>query len=51
MRSIEETSEHKAILGHLMLTAVKVAKAAGLDKGYRTLVNNGCAGVKPHQEG
>lgn len=38
-------------MGHLMVTAVNLAKIVGLEKGYRTLVNNGCAGVKPHQEG
>lgn len=49
MRNLEQ--EHKSLMGHLMVTAVNVAKVVGLEKGYRTLVNNGCAGVKPHQEG
>ncbi|MEM6447658.1 MAG: histidine triad nucleotide-binding protein [Cyanobacteria bacterium P01_D01_bin.123] len=29
------------LLGHLLLTAQKVAKEAGLDHGYRLVINNG----------
>lgn len=36
----------KEILGHLMLTAAKVAELEGLDKGYRVLVNNGKEGLQ-----
>jgi len=34
------------ILGHLMLTARKVAKEQGLIKGYRVVVNNGVEGAQ-----
>ncbi len=33
--------EDQALLGHLLLTAQKVAHQAGLDKGYRLVINNG----------
>jgi histidine triad (HIT) family protein len=33
--------EHEALLGHLLLTAQRVAAAAGLDKGYRLVINDG----------
>jgi histidine triad (HIT) family protein len=32
---------HQAILGHLLLTAKKVAAEQGLDKGYRLVINEG----------
>merc|ERR1712053_38958 len=34
------------LLGHLMLTARKVAKEQGLDKGYRLVINNGVEGCQ-----
>jgi histidine triad (HIT) family protein len=33
--------EHEALLGRLLLTAQRVAAAAGLDKGYRLVINDG----------
>jgi histidine triad (HIT) family protein len=51
MRDVKETPEHTALMGHLLLTAANVAKKIGLEKGFRTLVNNGCAGTKDHQVG
>jgi histidine triad (HIT) family protein len=35
----EET--HAALLGHLMGTAARVARSAGLDRGYRVVINTG----------
>ena len=35
------TPEDQALLGHLLLTIKKVAKQAGLSKGYRVVLNNG----------
>ena len=34
-------SEDQALLGHLLLTAPKIAAQAGLGKGYRLVINNG----------
>jgi len=34
------------LLGHLMLTARKVAKEQGLEKGYRVVINNGVEGAQ-----
>jgi histidine triad (HIT) family protein len=36
--------EDQAILGHLLLTAQKVAAEAGLNNGYRVVINNGADG-------
>jgi histidine triad (HIT) family protein len=38
-----ESSDH-ALLGHLMLTAKRVADQAGLTRGYRLVVNTGADG-------
>merc|ERR1719435_778727 len=39
---IEDAEDEDAeLLGHLLLTAKKVAKEQGLDKGYRVVINNG----------
>jgi histidine triad (HIT) family protein len=39
---IEEAEDGDAeLLGHLLLTAKKVAKEQGLAKGYRLVINNG----------
>lgn len=38
--------DDQQILGHLMLTATKVAQIEGLDKGYRVLINNGPEGLQ-----
>lgn len=35
---------HGALLGHLMLTAAKVAEQAGLAKGFRIVANTGADG-------
>jgi histidine triad (HIT) family protein len=35
---------HEALLGHLMLTAAKVADQEGLAKGFRIVANNGADG-------
>lgn len=34
-------NEDQALLGHLLLTAKKVANQLGLDNGYRTVINCG----------
>jgi histidine triad (HIT) family protein len=36
--------EHETLLGHLLLTAAEVARAQGLDDGYRLVVNTGVDG-------
>jgi histidine triad (HIT) family protein len=36
--------DDQAILGHLLLTAQKVAAEAGLNNGYRVVINNGADG-------
>jgi histidine triad (HIT) family protein len=37
----DATPEDQALLGHLMLTAKKVADQLGLDNGYRVVINTG----------
>lgn len=34
-------SEDHALMGHLLLTAKRVAEQVGLDNGYRLVINNG----------
>ncbi|MFN6561210.1 MAG: histidine triad nucleotide-binding protein [Nostoc sp. ChiSLP01] len=34
-------SQHHALLGHLLLTAKRVAEEAGLKNGYRVVINTG----------
>jgi histidine triad (HIT) family protein len=34
-------SEDHALMGHLLLTAKRVAQQAGLENGYRLVINNG----------
>ena len=34
-------AEHAALLGHLMAKAAEVARGAGLDRGYRVVINTG----------
>lgn len=36
--------EDLELLGHLLLTVKKVARKAGLSKGYRVVINNGADG-------
>jgi len=33
--------EHPALLGHLLWAAAEIARAKGLSKGYRAVINNG----------
>ena len=40
-RLVDANEEDQAILGHLMITAGKVARAAGVDEAFRLIVNNG----------
>lgn len=40
-RLSEAQSQDHAILGHLLLTAKRVAAEAGLDNGYRIVINDG----------
>jgi histidine triad (HIT) family protein len=37
----EAESEDHALMGHLLLTAKRVAEQLGLTKGYRIVINNG----------
>lgn len=37
-------SDDKALMGHMMLTIPKVAKQAGLEAGYRTIINTNAGG-------
>jgi histidine triad (HIT) family protein len=37
-------SEDHALMGHLLLTAKRVAEQAGLENGYRLVINNGSDG-------
>lgn len=37
-------SEDHALMGHLLLTAKRVAQQVGLDNGYRLVINNGADG-------
>ncbi|MEA5516402.1 histidine triad nucleotide-binding protein [Nodularia sp. UHCC 0506] len=37
-------SQDQALLGHLLLTAQSVAAEAGLNNGYRVVINNGADG-------
>ena len=40
----EAQAEDQELLGHLLLTAQKVASEAGLTNGYRLVINNGSDG-------
>ena len=37
-------SEDHALMGHLLLTAKRVAEQVGLENGYRLVINNGADG-------
>jgi histidine triad (HIT) family protein len=43
-------SHNHALMGHLLLTAKRVAEQAGLNEGYRVVINNGADGGQtvPH---
>lgn len=36
--------EHASLLGHMVATAAEVARRAGLDRGYRIVINTGSDG-------
>lgn len=40
-RLADAESEDHALMGHLLLTAKRVAQQVGLDNGYRIVINNG----------
>lgn len=40
-RLVDATEDDKALLGHLMLAAGDIARAAGIDEAFRLIVNNG----------
>lgn len=40
----DTTNEHVALLGHLHRVAAKVARHAGLNDGFRTVINTGADG-------
>jgi histidine triad (HIT) family protein len=42
----DATDDDASILGHLMLKAAEVARIAGLENGYRVIVNNGLEGCQ-----
>ena len=46
----EATAEDEALLGHLLLTAGKVAQQEGLEYGFRVVINHGLDGGEtvPH---
>jgi histidine triad (HIT) family protein len=42
LESLDDASQtDEALLGHLLRVAARVANAAGLENGYRTVINNG----------
>ena len=49
-RISEASSESQALLGHLLLTAAKMARKLKLEAGYRVVINNGKYGGEsvPH---
>ncbi|MGH8461114.1 MAG: histidine triad nucleotide-binding protein [Stenotrophobium sp.] len=42
-RLCDATAEDQALLGHLMLTASKIAEQSGCGEAFRLVVNNGAA--------
>ncbi len=40
-RLVDAKSEHQAVLGHLMVTAGKVAEQLGIGDAFRLVINNG----------
>jgi len=40
-RLVDAKPEHQALLGHLMLTAGKVAEQLGVGEAFRLIINNG----------
>ncbi|MEM9542962.1 MAG: histidine triad nucleotide-binding protein [Cyanobacteria bacterium P01_E01_bin.42] len=43
-RLSDATSQDHALMGHLLLKVKQVAAEAGLDNGYRVVINNGADG-------
>ena len=37
----ELTNEHQTLIGHIMLQLPQLARAQGLDNGFRTIINTG----------
>jgi histidine triad (HIT) family protein len=37
----ELTNEHQTLIGHIMLQLPRLARAQGLDNGFRTIINTG----------
>jgi histidine triad (HIT) family protein len=46
----EARQEDQTVIGHLLLLAGKIARAEGLEKGFRVVINNGSEGGEtvPH---
>jgi histidine triad (HIT) family protein len=46
----EAGQEDQTVIGHLLLLAGKIARAEGLEKGFRVVINNGSEGGEtvPH---
>lgn len=40
-RLVDAENDHGELLGHLMLTAGKIARAAGIGDAFRLIINNG----------
>ena len=40
LNDVQETAEHEALLGHLMVTVAKVCREQNI-QGYRIVMNNG----------
>ena len=40
-RLVDSSEEDQALLGHLMLAAGRIAKAAGVGEAFRLIINNG----------
>ena len=41
LTDLEDTPEHKALIGHMMVKAAQVAQNLNLGNGYRIVTNNG----------
>ena len=40
-RVVDASAEDKALLGHMMLMVVEIAKKAGVGEAFRVIINNG----------
>lgn len=43
-RLADANAQHRELMGHLLLTAKQVAEQAGLNNGYRVVINDGLDG-------